>query len=151
MSDQQPAENDWHHDEKDEKEEEKEYEKEHEKEEESWDEKWRRDPVNAVGWAFTLIWAGLVLLMDNLGYLDRFDPLDAWDLIFIGAGAIMLLQVLIRLLVPSYRRPVIGTLVLAVVLLAIGLGDLLPVGIIWPVILILLGVSILLRGFIRRH
>ena len=128
----------------------KEEEKEHEKEEEkSWDEKWRHDPLGAVVWAAILIWAGVVLLAENMGFLIRFGRLDAWGLIFVGAGGIVLLEVVVRLLMPSYRRPVGGTLVFAVILMGVGLGNLFGWSVIWPLILIAIGVSMLLRGFIR--
>ena len=128
----------------------KEEEKEHEKEDEkSWDEKWRHDPLGAVVWAAILIWAGVVLLAENMGFLIRFGRLDAWGLIFVGAGGIVLLEVVVRLLMPSYRRPVGGTLVFAVVLLGIGVGNLFGWDVTWPLILIAIGVSMLLRGFIR--
>ena len=138
--------------EKYEKEDEKQREAE-EKEEKSWDEKWRRDPLGAAVWAAILIWAGLVLLGENMGLLaDRRilgARLEAWPIIFIGAGLIVLLEVVIRLLLPSYRRPVGGTLVLAVVLVGVGLGNLFGWTVVWPLILIAIGVSLLLRGFIR--
>ena len=137
-------------DEKYEKEEEK-SEREHEKDEKSWDEKWRRDPLNAAAWAAVLIWAGLVLLVDNLRLLIRFERLDAWALIFIGAGLIVLLQVLVRLVVPEYRRPVTGSLIFGVILLAIGLGDLIGADVVWPLVLIAIGAGILLRGFLWRR
>jgi low affinity Fe/Cu permease len=138
------------HNEKYEKEEEK-AEKEHEKDEKSWDEKWRRDPLTAAGWAAILIWAGLVLLADNLGFLTRFERMEAWALIFIGAGLIVLLGVVIRLVVPEYRRPVTGSLILGAVLLAIGLGDLLGTDLVWALVLIAIGVAVLLRGFLWRR
>ena len=128
----------------------KEEEKEHEKEaEKSWDEKWRRDPLSAVVWAAILIWAGVALLAENMGLLIRFGRLDAWGLIFVGAGVIVFLEVAMRLLVPSYRRAVGGTLVFAVVLVGIGVGNLFGWDVTWPLILIAIGVSMLLRGFIR--
>ncbi len=133
-----------------EKEEEKRTEKE-EKEEKSWDEKWRRDPLSALVWAAILIWAGLVLLASNLGLLGRFEQLDAWALIFIGAGLLVLLEVVVRLLVPEYRRPVTGTLVFGIILLAIGLGNLVGWTLIWPLVLIIIGVSIVLRGLFWRR
>ena len=116
---------------------------------ESWDEKWRRDPIDAAGWALIFIWAGVVLIADNLGYLVSLERLSAWGLIFAGAGVIVLLQVLIRLLVPAYRRPVLGSIIFAVILLGIGLGDLVGWSMIWAVALILIGVAYLLRGFFR--
>jgi hypothetical protein len=89
-------------DEKDEKFDEKSMEKEEEKstDEKGWDEKWRRDPLSAIIWAAIFIYAGLVLLASNLGLLDNFlierveikgveflsDAINAWPLVFIGAG-----------------------------------------------------------------
>lgn len=121
-----------------------------EKEEKSWEEKWHRDPLSAVGWAVILIWAGLVFLGDNLGLLARFRPLEAWDLIFIGAGILVILGALIRLLMPEYRRPVTGSVILGVILLAIGLQGLVGWGLIWPGALIIIGLFLLVRGFIWR-
>jgi len=115
--------------------------------EESWDEKWRRDPLTAVGWALLLIWAGLVLIADNL---DLFGTRwDAWPVIFIGAGVIVLLGVLIRLLVPAYRRPVTGSIIFGFILLGIGLGELTRWDVVGALVLIAIGVSILLSRFIR--
>jgi len=126
-------------------------EKEHEKEEEKarggWGyEKWHRDPLSGVVWAAMLIWAGLVLLGENMGLLASLEWVGAWGLIFIGAGGIVLLEVVVRLLVPSYRRPVGGTLFFAVILLGIGFGNLFGWNVVWPLILIALGLSILLRS-----
>jgi uncharacterized membrane protein len=141
---------DYQHHEKHEKEEEKEAEKA-EKEEKSWDEKWQRDPLGSLVWAIILIWAGLVLLASNLGLLARYEKVDAWGFVFIGAGVIILLEVVVRLLVPQYRRPVTGSVIFAVILLAIGLGSLLGWGLVWPLALIAVGVAIVLAGFYRRR
>lgn len=121
--------------------------KQEEKEEKTWDEKWRRDPLSAAVWACILIWAGLVLLAENLRLLVRFERLDTWAIIFIGAGLIVLLEVVVRLVVPAYRRPVTGTFVFGAVLLAIGLGDLIGWGVVWALVLIAIGAMVLLRGF----
>jgi hypothetical protein len=136
--------------EKTEKEEEKEEEKRHEKEDRTFDEKFRRDPVAATGWALVLIWAGLVLLAENLGYLARLAPFGTWDIIFIGAGIIVLLGAAIRYLVPAYRRPVGGSVIIGIILLAIGLGDTVGTGVIWAAALILIGLFILLRAAAKR-
>lgn len=150
---------------RDEKFDEKEREKREEKspQEKSVEEKWQRDPLGAIVWAVILIWAGLVLLADNLGLLsalggikqtipggDFVPNLTAWSVILAGAGVIVLIEVLIRLLVPAYRRPVGGTLILGVILLGIGLGNLINWSILFPLIIIALGISIILRGFSRR-
>jgi hypothetical protein len=116
---------------------------------ESWDEKWRRDPVDAASWATIFIWAGLVLLAENMGLLIRFERLETWSIIFIGAGLIVLLGVVVRLLVPAYRRPVTGSLIFGVILLGIGLGEVVGWVAIGPLILIAIGVGVLLRGLLQ--
>jgi hypothetical protein len=67
-------------------------EKHGEKEEKNWEEKWRRDPLGGMAWAGILIWAGLVLLADNLKLFARFERLEAWAIILIGAGLMDLLS-----------------------------------------------------------
>ena len=115
----------------------------------SWEEKYRRDPFSAAGWALLFIWAGLVLLAENMGILDNLRiGLEAWSVIFIGAGIIVLLGVLLRLFVPAYRRPVGGSIVFGFILLGIGLGEVVGWIAIWPLILIGIGVSWLLRMFV---
>ena len=131
--------------------------KEEEKEEEKGrggDEKWRRDALSAIVWAAILIWIGVVLLIGNMGLLDSLSILgrrvEAWSFGFQGAGAIVLLEVVVRLLVPAYRRAVGGTLVFAAILLGVGLGEIVGWILIGPLVLIALGVSVLLRGLFRR-
>ena len=130
-------------------------EKQHEKmDEKTWEEKHRSDPLSRVIWAGILIWAGVVLLVNNLGLL-RDVPLlgrmDAWSIAFAGAGLIILVEVLIRLVVPEYSGPVIGSLIIALVLLGIGLDDLVGWSIIWPAIVIGFGVVILFRALVRKE
>jgi len=152
--------------EKEEKFDEKEMEKHDEKsaeeksaEEKTYEEKYRRDPLGTLVWAVILIWAGVVWLANNFGFLKgistRFQDLpfdlpfrtEVWTFILLGVGAILLIEVLIRLAVPDYRRPVMGTFILAIVLIGISLGSW---DLIWPFILIVIGVSILLRGIFRK-
>jgi hypothetical protein len=153
--------------EKDEKFDEKEMEKHDEKsaeektsEEKTYEEKYRRDPLGTLVWAVILIWAGLVWLAYNFNFLDRIRiptgdlPFDfpfmdqVWALFFMGAGVILLIEILIRLAVPDYRRPVMGTFILAVFFFGLGLGSW---NLIWPLILIVLGASILLRGVFNKR
>ena len=152
-------------DEKDEKSDEKEMEKREEKspEEKNWDEKWRRDPINAITWACIFIWAGLVFLLDNLGMIDTWKTsfteatgwslakVEAWSLIFLGAGVILLIEVLLRLLIPSFRKPVMGTLIFAAIMLGIGLGNIFRWEVTGALILIAIGIGILLRWVTARR
>ena len=134
---------------KDEKQDEKQREK---------DEKNHSDPLSNAVWGAIIIWAGLVLLADNMGLLSNFAfpggavpgvfpfRLQAWGLIFTGAAVIIFLEVAVRLLVPTYRRHVMGSVILAFVFLGIGLGNLISWGVIWALVLIAVGVLVLLRG-----
>jgi hypothetical protein len=130
-------------------------EKQHEKmDEKTWEEKHRSDPLSRVVWAGILIWAGVVLLVNNLGILRDIPLLggmSAWSIAFAGAGLIILVEVLIRLVVPEYSGPVIGSLIIALVLLGIGLDDLVGWSIVWPTIVIGFGVVILFRALVRKE
>jgi hypothetical protein len=117
-------------------------------------EKWQRDPLSSIVWAAMLIWAGLALLLANLGILSwrmGDDPIEPWSVVLIGAGLILLIEVLIRLVMPAYRRAVGGTLFFAALLLAFGLEDIVGWNVMWPLILIALGVFVLLRGTFRSR
>ncbi len=125
-------------------------EKEDEKQEKSWDEKWRRDPLTGLFWAAVLIWAGIVLLGENFGVLAPFERVQSWSLILLGAGVLLLIEAAIRLLLPAYRRRVTGNVILGLIFIAIGVGDLVNIEIVWPLLLIAFGVFILFRAFLRR-
>ncbi len=58
-------------------------------------------------------------------------------------------EVVARLMMPTYRGPVTGTAIFAVILISIGLGDLVNWNLLWPIIIIGLGLSVLLRGLKR--
>ena len=145
-----------HYGEKEEKEHEKE-EKEYEKGEttageKNWEEKWRTDPVRAAGWAAILIWAGVALLLENLGVWRQMGlPSDAWPMILLGAGLIVLAQVAVRMTVAEYRRPITGSLIVGLLLVAAGLGELISVDITGPLVLIAIGLILLFSGILRRR
>jgi hypothetical protein len=149
-------------DEKDEKDRQKHQEK-------SVEEKWSRDPLSAMVWASVFIWAGVILLFSSLGAFEtisefieglpirdwtiggseaRYFDLGPWNVFFVGAAIILFIEAAIRLLVPTYRRSVSGTLILGFVFLGIGLGNWTCI---WALGLIALGVSILIRGFTRKR
>jgi hypothetical protein len=155
--------------ERDPKMDEKEEEKVQEKEEEKTKEKESQDALSAIVFALILIWAGVVLLAHNFGFLGAFEGLldalplgkpdlpweeisffgaTAWRLFFFGAAALVLIEILIRLVVPDYRRRVFGSVIAAIVLIAVGLGSW---NLIWPLVLIAVGASILLRGVLGRR
>lgn len=140
-------------------------EKERSKQEEKTaEEKWQRDPLGAMIWALVLIWAGVVLLAENLGLLEgirnsfgnllgrepsemAFLPLGTWSIFFLGVAALLVLEVVIRMLVPAYRRPVLGTMILAIVFAGLGIGSW---GMVLPLILIAAGVALLFGSLWRK-
>ncbi len=138
-------------------------EKEREKrEEKTAEEKWRRDPLGAIIWGVILVWAGLVFLANSLGMFNNLNfgaifpgveivPVEAWTIAFIGAGVIVLIEAVIRVLVPAYRRPIGGTLVFGFILIGVGLGSIVGWELIWPLVIIAIGLAVLLGGFLRRR
>jgi len=120
----------------------------------SWDEKWRRDPVEAAVWAFVLIWAGIVWLLSNTGTLENIlgEGAEWWAVGFLGAGLIVLLGVGVRLVVPAWRRPITGSLILGLIFIGIGLGQItggwVVVG---PLVLIGIGIAGLAAFFFRSR
>ena len=109
------------------------------------------DALDKAWWAAVLIWIGLVLLADYLGLLTSLVPLEAWELIFIGAGVLALLGAVVRLLVPEYHHRIGTAIVVGVVLIAIGLGGTVSWGVIGPVVLIGIGLVVLVRIFTERR
>ena len=132
-------------------------EKEEKNRNESWDEKWRRDPVDAAVWALIFIWVGLVLLAFNLSSMKEMIGSDKNFLLlgFAGAGVIVLLGVVVRLVVPAYRRPIIGSTIFGLILLGIGLGQWTEGknqgAIIGAMVLIGIGLIVLLGGIFRKR
>jgi hypothetical protein len=132
--------------------------------ERGWRRRRSRDALGTVVWALIFIWAGLVMLADTLGMLSRMQVrvsdmpgpwrqlgLDAWPLIFLGAGVLIGVEIVLRLIVPAFRRPVAGSVLIAVLFIGLGLGSLTNWILIWPVLLIALGVAMLVDGFLRSR
>lgn len=119
-----------------------------------------KDSVSRFTWAFVFIWAGLVLLAQNLGLLEQIffwaktqasmgvtsSHSLVWPVISLGTGVFLLLEVVVRLAFPSFRRRVNGTVFLAFFFIALGLGNLLNLPVVWALLLIGLGFAIILRG-----
>jgi len=137
---------------------EKEEEKRREKEEEKgrgrgWDEKWEHDRLRMISIAAIFIWGGLVALAGTLNLFNYNWGEHGWAVFFLGTGVILIGKVIIRALVPEYRRAIGGSLIIGFILLAVGISDLTgwSWNYIWPIILVAIGLAILLRGVLRRR
>jgi hypothetical protein len=104
---------------------------------------WRpSDRIDSVGWAAVFIWAGLILLAENIGYSTQFSWWDGWAVFFTGAGIIVLVEMVIRQLKPEYSSPSFWDLIFGFILLGVGLGGYTIW--FWPVVLLFIGLVILL-------
>ena len=135
---------------------EKEEEKRTEKNEEkgrSWDEKWAHDSLRMMSLAVILIWGGLVALAGTLDLFNYGWDEHGWAIFLLGTGVILIIKVIIRMLVPEYRRAIGASLIIGVILLLVGIFDLVGWNwnYIWPFILIAIGLIIVLRGAMRRR
>ena len=134
---------------KNEKEEEKREKEDEKKAEKSWDEKWQHNPVRVIALAIILVWGGIVALI-SIGDIVSISWWKGWPVFLVGTGVILLVKAAIRLM-PEYRRSVGGTVIIALVLIGVGLGDLLSWRYVWPVMLIVIGVALLVGIFFRRR
>ncbi len=124
-----------------------------------------QDWLSAVTWAVILIWAGVAWLGNNLGWLDaiksqlvdtnflmsfNFLNLPVWTVVVLGAGIIVLIEAIIRLIVPALRKKLNGALWGSAILLGIGLSNIFGWDRVWPIFLIVLGLVALGSAFLRK-
>ena len=110
-----------------------------------------RDPLGAMTGGLVLILLGVAFL---LAQNEMFGVTWAnfWGVFLIGLGGILLLQAFLRSVVPGYRRGVVGLVVGACVLIAIGMIPFAGTewGKWWPLGLIVLGILLLIGQFTRQ-
>lgn len=119
-------------------------------------ERWGRDDrgsLSALTWGAMLILAGTIFLANTLGLLPRWGSADVWDWIMLGAGGLLLLNAFLRVALPDFGEPSWFHIAAGLVLIALGAGRAFAFDISleqwWPVILIAIGLSTLLKGFRR--
>ena len=125
-----------------------------------------RDRLSSISWSAILIWTGFVFLGVNLGwvnkYLNRafivrllpknmviFEP-SVWGVITLGAGVILLLEAVVRFILPGLSRRISGSLIIGAVFIAIGLSSFFGWDMVWPLLVIAVGASILIGGLSRQ-
>lgn len=136
-----------------EKQDEKQGEKEREKKQEKGqglDEKYHRNPLGFITFAVLVIWFGIFLLLQNTGAIEDDD--QGWAIFLWGGGVIILLEAVLRLLVPRFRRPVLGAFIWGAIWLGVGFGlyyDKWEV--IGPIVIIAIGAGIIVGRLIPRR
>ena len=91
---------------------------------EAWEDWWSSDRLDAFSWAALFLWGALVVVGTNTDFSRDYDWWDSWGVFFVGAGAIVLAEALIRVLVPRYRGKWGWSLFWGSAFLALGLGGL---------------------------
>lgn len=104
------------------------------------------DPLSWFAWALILIWAGFVLLFKNMGEVLGVEPEHASAWILTGAGVIMWLEAIMRLAIPRYQRAVGERVILGMIFVIVGLGEVVEVSL-WPLLLVAIGIAILVGYF----
>jgi hypothetical protein len=111
-----------------------------------WEE---RRGFEALWWAGTLLWTGLVFGADSLGWLPQIVQADAWTWVFLGAGLRGLVVTLYRQISVDALNPRTWDYLWSGFLLIVGLGGVAGVNTFWPLVLILLGVAALVSTLRR--
>jgi len=116
----------------------------HQKDEQQCEEKWGKDPLSGIFSGLIVILVGILLFLAAQDYLFWGDW---WAYLLVGLGVIFLIEIIVRQTRPEYRRPVMGKLIAALVLIAIGSGHIYGLEHWWPLIIIVVGFVILFFGF----
>jgi hypothetical protein len=119
----------------------------------SMGQQFKRDTLNRITWASILIFAGLVFLAQNAGYLPNIPNTGVWNWIMLGAGGLLVLEAIIRALSPNQAEPHWFGLIGGIILIGIGASPIFRLNLsqnwwsmAWPVVLIVMGIGALARG-----
>jgi hypothetical protein len=114
---------------------------------------WKQDRLDSAGWGLFFIWGALVIVAEVTKFADNFDWWSGWGVFFVGAGIIALIQAIIRLIIPQFRRKWMGNLIGSGILFAIGfaLGDWEGFSWFWVIILAIIGIAILTKVFTQKR
>ena len=111
---------------------------------------WRqRDPISRAMGGMVLILLGVIFFMVQ-SEMFAVTWTNMWGLFLMGLGGLLILQAILRVFFPAYRRGTFGLIIGGLVLIAIGS---IPFGGAdwaqwWPLGLVALGVALLIQQFI---
>ncbi len=104
------------------------------------------DPLTWFTGALILIWAGFVLLFKNMGEVLGLEPENASAWILTGAGILFWLEAILRLAIPKYQRAVGERVILGMIFIIVGLGEVVEVSL-WPLLLVAIGIAMMVGYF----
>lgn len=115
------------------------------------EEKYERNPLRYLMVALALFWLGVYLLLRNRHVFADTD--QSWAYLVWGLAGLAALELIIRLLVPQWRRAIGGTFIGAAIWTGVGVG--LWTGddwqIIGPVVLIAIGIGMIISRLLPRR
>jgi hypothetical protein len=110
---------------------------------------WRSDETyERVAWAAIFFLGAALLLVEVSGITDGIGWYNGWDVFFLGLGSVMVLSAIARRTALGRRVEGLGA-ICGLVLIAIGMDGILGFGLIWPIILVVIGALILYSAFAR--
>ena len=109
---------------------------------EMWADMAPSDRLSQLTWGAIVLWAGVVFLGNSLGATQSLIA-QPWSWIFAGSGVLLLLEVAARIAIPEYRARPGLRMIAGVILLMLGLGIGISFATIWPLIVIVIGLSLL--------
>ncbi|MFC1948347.1 hypothetical protein ACFLXY_10570 [Chloroflexota bacterium] len=110
---------------------------------------WKNDRMDSIWWGLSFIWGALILLAGIINFGDGSSWWNGWGVFFTGLGIITLIGIIIRLLLPMYRRKLVSGLIWGILFLAIGLGTWGNTEWFWVAAIFVVGISILGVAFVR--
>ena len=109
---------------------------------EMWADMAPSDRLSQLTWGAIVLWAGVVFLGNSLNATQSLIT-QPWSWIFAGSGVLLLLEVAARIVIPEYRARPGLRMIAGVILLMLGLGIGISFATIWPLIIIVIGLSLL--------
>jgi hypothetical protein len=109
--------------------------------------------IETVFWGGLLLWVGLVFIIANFGLFAFIDMGNAWKWILMGAGLLALGTNLIRSTSPDYPAPELWDWIFTAGFLIGGLSGFTAINfdLVWPFVLIIIGVVVLARVVMKQE